>query len=108
MVLHQKLEALIQLYRRTTAEAGYNEKIAYRVITISLLSDNEDQLNLTEEVSRFFKHCLVTPSLNKIGLCFDLLLLKELKKVVKEEHIRLFKVRLLNALRELYHSQGKK
>jgi hypothetical protein len=37
-VVGHKLRALVELYRRSIAEEGYSEKIAYRVITICLVS----------------------------------------------------------------------
>lgn len=66
------------MYRTRCAENGYSEDLAYRVIVLGLLCPKESGLDLKQEIDRFFRHCLGSEELEKLQMCFDLLLLKEL------------------------------
>ena len=104
----EKLKGIAEVYRTRSAENGYSEALAYRVIVLSLLCPKEAGLDLKQEIDRFFRHCLASEELEKLQLCFDLLLLKELEQAVTKEYMRVLKVRILAALRKYYCVKGQR
>ena len=51
--------------------------MAYRAITLCLLTSNTQLLDLPAELNRLFKYSLDTATLDTTQLCHDILLLKE-------------------------------
>ena len=62
-VVGSKLEEVVELYRRTTADNGYDPWLSYRVILLCLTNNHSSHFNPAEEVHRFFKQCLGVGSL---------------------------------------------
>ena len=47
-VVSTKLEDLVDLYRRTTADNGYDPHLAYRVLLLCLFNNHVQHFNLTQ------------------------------------------------------------
>lgn len=59
----EKLKGIVEIYRTRSAEDGYSEALAYRVIVLSLLFHKEEGMDLKQEIDRFFRHCLASEEL---------------------------------------------
>jgi len=75
-VVADKLHHVAELYRAQVAHSDYDPAVAFRVITLCLLTNGQAQINLFEELTRIFRHSAESKQLENIQLCFDLLLLK--------------------------------
>ena len=107
-VVSSKLEDLVDLYRRTTADHGYDPQLAYRVLLLCLFNNHTQHFNLPQELHRFFKQCMSEGSLPLLQMCFDLLLVKQLSEAIPEQDIRLLKARLLKGLLGSYEGPDKR
>lgn len=56
-------------------EGDYDPTLAFRIITLCLLTKNKSKINLLEEMNRLFRHALESKKMEDTQLCFDLLLL---------------------------------
>ena len=77
-VVTVKLQDLVDLYRRNTADHGYDPYFTYRVLLLCIHNGHTDHFDLTSELHRFFKQCMSEGSLPLLQMCFDLLLLKQM------------------------------
>lgn len=49
---------IFAIYKSNTAQHGYSINLAYRFIILFLMAPKETDVNIKEEISRFFKYCL--------------------------------------------------
>ena len=53
-----KMNDIFAIYKSNTAQHGYSINLAYRFIILFLMAPKETDVNIKEEISRFFKYCL--------------------------------------------------
>lgn len=96
----------MRLLHKTQEEGEYNSTLAERVILLYLKHDNKHQItfDVYEDVGTLIEYLLKTEELEDVQRALDVLSLHEMQQL-DYKVVKMWRVKVLVALRELYSRQ---